>query len=149
MPLFQRACRAKVPFCSPVARKDPRSVRPGSEVHARAREHGTSRAPSRWTGMNNPYLFRAGAQLIERRELLQLLALGSVVSASGLLGCASGAQPASSPGDGSPAAAPPGEDFLFLQLSDTHWGYSGANNPEADVTLPQAVQAINASPIAP
>ena len=100
--------------------------------------------------MKNPTLFRWGAQRIERRELLQLLALGSVVSASGLLGCASAAQPARGPASGGgPAADLPGEDFLFLQLSDTHWGYSGANNPEADVTLPQAVKAINASPLAP
>lgn len=100
--------------------------------------------------MKNPTLFRWGAQRIERRELLQLLALGSVVSASGLLGCAGSAQPArSAAAAGGPAAGLPGEDFLFLQLSDTHWGYSGANNPEAAVTLPQAVQAINASPIAP
>jgi hypothetical protein len=98
--------------------------------------------------MKNPTLSRSGALRIERRELLQLLALGSVVSASGLLGCASGAQPANAPA-GAGSAGLPGEDFLFLQLSDTHWGYSGANNPEADVTLPQAVKAINASASAP
>jgi hypothetical protein len=103
--------------------------------------------------MKFPTTFQWRAERIERRELLRLLALGSVVSASGLLGCGSGAtpQPARSPG---PAAAGPNstrpiDDFLFLQLSDTHWGYSGANNPEADVTLPQAVKAINASPIQP
>jgi hypothetical protein len=100
--------------------------------------------------MKNPTLFRSGAQRIERRELLQLLALGSVVSASGLLGCANGAQPANSAaGAGGPPSAQPREDFLFLQLSDTHWGYRGANNPEADVTLLQAVKAINASPVVP
>jgi hypothetical protein len=101
--------------------------------------------------MKFPTTFRWGAERIERRDLLQLLALGSVVSASGLLGCESGAtpQPARSAPGAPPTGARPSEDFLFLQLSDTHWGYSGANNPEADWTLPQAVKAINASPIQP
>jgi len=34
-----------------------------------------------------------------------------------------------------------------LQLSDTHWGYSGAANPEAGSTLRQAVATINASSV--
>jgi len=34
-------------------------------------------------------------------------------------------------------------DFFFLQLSDTHWGYSGPANPEADVTLKKVVETIN------
>lgn len=114
--------------------------------------------------MKSPHLNQfeavpAGRDRIERRELLRLLGLGSVVSVSGLLGCASAA--AGRPGAAAPPptpGAPPGvpptgaapvEDFLFLQLSDTHWGYSGANNPEADVTLTQAVRAINASPVNP
>jgi len=106
--------------------------------------------------MKSSHLIRLGTQVLERRELLRLLALGSVVSASGLLGCASAsaprpalgasdANPGSTPARGSPAL----EDFLFLQLSDTHWGYSGANNPEADVTLTRAVREINASPVRP
>jgi hypothetical protein len=103
--------------------------------------------------MKFPTTFSWRAEHIERRELLRLLALGSVVSASGLLGCGSAAttQPARSAGPAAagPTGARPIEDFLFLQLSDTHWGYSGVNNPQADVTLPQAVKAINASPIQP
>ncbi len=94
-----------------------------------------------------------GNQRIERRELIKLLSIGGVVSVSGLVGCSSAATPAPQ----SPATnAPPGaeahsalEDFVFLQLSDTHWGYSGANNPEADVTLKRAVQEINASSLNP
>jgi hypothetical protein len=100
-----------------------------------------------------------GKQTIERRKVLELLGLGSVVSVSGLLGCASTAagrpEPAAPPRtSGAPLTSPPTGaarvgDFLFLQLSDTHWGYTGANNPEAEVTLPQAVRAINASPVNP
>jgi hypothetical protein len=37
----------------------------------------------------------------------------------------------------------PDSDFFFLQLSDTHWGYSGVSNPEADVTLKKAIETIN------
>jgi hypothetical protein len=100
-----------------------------------------------------------GKERFERRELLKLLGLGSVVSVSGLLGCASGAATRPGPmvpppGPGTPKGtalppAVPAEDFIFLQLSDTHWGYSGANNPEAEGTLPQAVRTINASPVNP
>ena len=41
------------------------------------------------------------------------------------------------------------EDFFFLQLSDTHWGFSGPPNPEADKTLRQVVQAVNATKAKP
>jgi 3',5'-cyclic AMP phosphodiesterase CpdA len=38
-----------------------------------------------------------------------------------------------------------GEDFYFVQLSDTHWGFKGpALNPDADGTLQKAVAAVNA-----
>jgi 3',5'-cyclic AMP phosphodiesterase CpdA len=81
----------------------------------------------------------------ERRDFLKLLGLGGVVFASGLSGVgrfgslAEAAQPA--------AAGQP--DFFFLQLSDTHWGFKGPPNPEADSTLRRAVQAVNASPRQP
>ena len=35
-------------------------------------------------------------------------------------------------------------DFHFVQFSDTHWGFQGAPNPDALVTLPKAVAAVNA-----
>ncbi len=36
------------------------------------------------------------------------------------------------------------DDFYFVQLSDTHWGFTGpAVNPDATGTLPKAVAAIN------
>jgi 3',5'-cyclic AMP phosphodiesterase CpdA len=41
------------------------------------------------------------------------------------------------------------DDFYFVQLSDSHWGYKGPANPEADRTLKQAVEAVNALPVKP
>ena len=36
------------------------------------------------------------------------------------------------------------DDFFFLQMSDTHWGFTGpAVNPEAAVTLEKAVATVN------
>jgi predicted MPP superfamily phosphohydrolase len=36
------------------------------------------------------------------------------------------------------------DDFYFVQLSDTHWGFSGPKvNPDAEGTLKKAVQAVN------
>jgi predicted phosphodiesterase len=71
-----------------------------------------------------------------RRDFLQLVGLGGVVFASGLAGaCAS-------PGKGGAGAAG-ADDFFFVQLSDTHWGFKGPPNPEAANTLQQAVAAVN------
>jgi 3',5'-cyclic AMP phosphodiesterase CpdA len=37
------------------------------------------------------------------------------------------------------------EDFYFVQLSDTHWGFTGPMvNPDARGTLPKAIAAVNA-----
>jgi len=71
---------------------------------------------------------------IDRRKFLQLGALGGgAVLASSLPGCAS-------LGAGSGA-----NDFYFVQLSDTHWGFNGpAVNPDARGTLPKAIAAVNA-----
>jgi hypothetical protein len=91
----------------------------------------------------------------ERRDILQLFGIGGVTFASGLLGCAKpgvagpGAQSAPLAGPPASAAAPPGEDFFFLQLSDTHWGFSGPPNPEAATTLRATVATINAVPTKP
>src|SRR5690349_15137083 len=68
-----------------------------------------------------------------RRDFLRLVGVGGVVFASGLAGI-------------SPARAKKSssqKDFFFLQLSDTHWGFSGPPNPQADVTLKKAVATIN------
>jgi len=68
-----------------------------------------------------------------RRDILKLMGVGGVVFASGLAGAAAERRRKSDADS----------DFFFLQLSDTHWGYSGVSNPEADVTLPRAIETIN------
>jgi 3',5'-cyclic AMP phosphodiesterase CpdA len=68
-----------------------------------------------------------------RRSFLELMGLGGVVFASGLTGCSRAA-----------ANTKSAQDFFFLQLSDTHWGFQGPPNPEASLTLPRTVAAINA-----
>jgi len=73
-----------------------------------------------------------------RREFLQLIGMGvgGVVFASGLGGLgACATSRVKRQGD---------EDFYFLQLSDTHWGFKGPPNPEADVTLKNTVALVNA-----
>jgi len=65
-----------------------------------------------------------------RREFLTLASVGGVAFASGLARAAGG--------------PPPTDDFYFVQLSDTHWGYRGDANPEAQTTLAYAVAAVNA-----
>jgi 3',5'-cyclic AMP phosphodiesterase CpdA len=68
-----------------------------------------------------------------RRDILKLMSVGGVVFASRLAGAAEKKK------------SDAHEDFFFLQLSDTHWGYSGVSNPKADVTLPTAIETITAS----
>jgi 3',5'-cyclic AMP phosphodiesterase CpdA len=69
---------------------------------------------------------------VDRRQFLRLAGLGGVVYASGL---ARAADPYASAQD----------EFFFVQLSDTHWGFEGpALNPDAKGTLPKAVAAVNA-----
>lgn len=72
---------------------------------------------------------------MQRRDFLSLSAIGAgAVFASGLAGCAS----AGAAGGGAY------DDFHFVQLSDTHWGYQGPANPDASVTLRKAVATVNA-----
>lgn len=98
-------------------------------------------------------LSRLGEQMKmehDRREFIKLLSVGGVVFASGLAGCGASANnqsPRPTPVPG--ATRPTPSDFVFLQITDTHWGYQGPANPEADVTLRQAVLLINASPVTP
>ncbi|MBI3451285.1 MAG: metallophosphoesterase, partial [Rhodospirillales bacterium] len=64
---------------------------------------------------------------------MKLAGLGGVVFASGL---------GFAPGRGQAAVQ---QDFFFVQLTDTHWGFSGPKvNPEAATTLQRAVAAVNA-----
>ena len=70
-----------------------------------------------------------------RREFLRLVGVGGgAVFASA---CA-GARPRGA-----------ADDFFFVQLSDTHWGYRGPANPDAANTLKEAVAAVNALPRRP
>ncbi|NVD73457.1 metallophosphoesterase [Duganella sp. BJB1802] len=74
--------------------------------------------------------------MIDRRGFLRLGAVGGgAVFMSGLYGKA--------------IAAAGYEDFYFVQLSDSHWGYKGPANPEAQNTLRQAVESVNALAVPP
>ncbi len=74
---------------------------------------------------------------VNRREFLKLAGIGGVAFASGL-GC--------STIHGEPMAAmSDNDDFYFVQLSDTHWGFTGPQvNPDPTGTLPKAIDAVNA-----
>ncbi len=77
---------------------------------------------------------------VDRRQFLKLAGVGGVVYASGLSGFARAADPYAAAQD----------EFFFVQLSDTHWGFEGpALNPDAKGTLPKAVAAVNALPEQP
>lgn len=68
--------------------------------------------------------------MIDRRNFLRLGAVGGgAVFMSGLF---------------HGAAAAGSEDFYFVQLSDSHWGYKGPANPDAQNTLRKAVAHVNA-----
>jgi 3',5'-cyclic AMP phosphodiesterase CpdA len=69
------------------------------------------------------------------------MGIGGLVFASGLPGCGAATS--------TPVPTRKREDFFFLQLSDTHWGFQGAPNPQADVTLERAVATINAVDVLP
>ena len=70
------------------------------------------------------------ATQVNRRDFLKLAGLGTVgvVFASALPGV---------------ALADGDDEFFFLQLSDTHWGFEGPPNPDAKGTLRKAVASIN------
>jgi hypothetical protein len=70
----------------------------------------------------------------DRREFLKFAALGGGVVFASTLG-------------GRLDAA--GDDFHFVQLSDTHWGFEGPPNPDAKGTLPKAIEAVNALSVQP
>jgi len=66
---------------------------------------------------------------MDRREFIRLAAFGGVVFASGI---------------GAAAAGDGADEFYFVQLSDTHWGFDGPPNPDSRGTLPKAIAAVNA-----
>ncbi len=72
--------------------------------------------------------------MFDRRDFIKLAAAGGgAVFLSRLRGVARAAD--AMPGYG---------DFYFVQMSDTHWGYSGPANPDAAHTLEKAVATVNA-----
>ncbi len=74
---------------------------------------------------------------IDRRDFLRLAGIGSVVFASGLVHS----------GKSTSAAE---DDFFFVQLSDTHWGFTGPKvNPDSAGTLKKAIAAVNNLKIQP
>ena len=78
---------------------------------------------------------------MDRRQLMKLAAVGGgAVYLSGLAGCSA---------VGSMQAKAAYDDFYFVQLSDSHWGFSGPPNPDAQNTLRQAVATVNALDDAP
>ena len=73
---------------------------------------------------------------LDRRQFLKLAGLGGVVYASAL------SRPTLAADSYTSAQT---DEFFFVQLSDTHWGFEGpALNPDAKGTLPKAVAAVNA-----
>lgn len=80
---------------------------------------------------------------LQRRELLRMAGMGGVVFASSLSGFAGAAT-----GRANPRVAG-AQDFYFVQMSDTHWGYEGSNNPKMEVTLPKAIGIVNGLSLEP
>ena len=75
----------------------------------------------------------------DRRELLAIAGLGGL----GVVFGSSIAPPAAAQGYG-PGSTAPTEDFFFIQLSDTHWGFKDDQvNPDAAGTFKKVVGAIN------
>ncbi|MDQ5985759.1 MAG: 3',5'-cyclic-AMP phosphodiesterase [Syntrophus sp. SKADARSKE-3] len=71
---------------------------------------------------------------IDRREFLKLAGMGCVVFVSGLGNLDQSAHGADMGKD----------DFFFIQISDTHWGFTNpAVNPDAKGTLKKAINAVN------
>jgi len=72
-------------------------------------------------------------QRFDRRDFLKMAGVGGVVFASALRGDRSIA-----------ATGNAYDDFYFVQLSDTHWGFQGPPNPDAKGTLKKAIETVNA-----
>lgn len=76
--------------------------------------------------------------MMKRRDFLRLVSVGGgAVFASGLAGRA-----LTDYGGNKKAGAY--DEFYFVQLSDTHWGFKGPANPDAANMLKRAVAAVNA-----
>ncbi|MGH9823108.1 MAG: metallophosphoesterase family protein [Blastocatellia bacterium] len=79
---------------------------------------------------------------MDRRDFLKLAGIGGVVFASGLGFNALGSN--------SSGAGKTDDDFYFVQLSDTHWGFQGPPvNPDSQGTLKKAIAAVNSLEVKP
>jgi hypothetical protein len=78
---------------------------------------------------------RNNMRTLDRRQFLGLAGLGGAVFVTTLAvpSLAADAPTLSST-----------DDFYFVQLSDSHWGFEGPPNPDAKGTLPKAIAAVNA-----
>jgi len=73
---------------------------------------------------------------LDRRQFAKLAGLGGAVFASGIFPTLGGLA--------NKALAAATDEFMFVQLSDTHWGFSNDTvNPEAKNTLKKAIAAVN------
>lgn len=71
---------------------------------------------------------------IDRRDFLKLLGMGGAVLVLGQRGTA----------DAEEMTEGGKNDFLFVQLSDTHWGFNDPKiNPDSSGTLKKAIAAVN------
>ena len=69
-------------------------------------------------------------QHADRRDFLKLAGIAGVTFTSGLF-------------SSQQASAQAAGNFHFVQFSDTHWGFSGPPNPDAEHTLEKAVATVN------
>ena len=84
-------------------------------------------------------------RVMDRRDFLKLAGFGGVVFASGAAAARDGGMAMGDSMRAGMAAMPSaGDDFYFVQMSDTHWGFEGPPNPDAKGTLHKAVAAVNA-----
>lgn len=83
-----------------------------------------------------PQEVRSMRHTVNRREFMGLAALAGagiagVVASSGLPGARAASRKARA------------DEFVFLQMSDVHWGFEGPPNPDAAHTFEKAVASVN------
>ncbi|HEY7986532.1 MAG TPA: metallophosphoesterase, partial [Methylophilaceae bacterium] len=84
---------------------------------------------------------------LDRRSFLKLAGMGAGVVFASRLALNSGSALAAGYGSADGVDA---NDFFFVQMSDTHWGFTGDKvNPDAKGTLQKAVAAVNALAVQP
>jgi hypothetical protein len=117
-----------------------KKIKPAAGISAARREYcavPAARIAKPIIAWNRSRSHSPGGIMIDRRNFLKLGAAGGgAVFLSGLYGHTQ-------------AAGAAYEDFYFVQLSDSHWGFSGAANPNAQNTLREAVDAVNALAVPP